>query len=41
MYLRRPEYLLTMTSGLLHSAFTVTVTVTGILRMPVELLRMM
>ena len=40
---QRPEYLLTMTSGLLlRSAFTDTVfvTVTGITAMPVQSLRM-
>ena len=44
MYHPRPEYLSTMTSGLLlSSAFTVTVvvTVTGITKMPVHSLRMM
>jgi hypothetical protein len=43
MYLRRPEYLSTMTSRLLlPSAFTVTVvvTVTGITMMPVHSQRM-
>ena len=42
MYLRAPEYLSNMTSGLLLSRFTVTVvvTVTGILSMPVLPLRM-
>jgi hypothetical protein len=42
MYGRPSEYSSTMTSGLLHSAFTVTVvvTVTGITVMPVQSLRM-